>query len=71
MEGLNLTPASDGKGYNLEWDKTDPDYAFLNGLTDKQIETIVRHATYLANHPDEEDISETIQQIIEEDSDAN
>jgi hypothetical protein len=68
MENFKLTESEDGKGFHLEWDETDPELAFLNGLTDKQIETMIRHAIYLAAHPDETDISEHFQQIEEQET---
>ena len=43
MDSLKVTQQKDGQ-YVLEWDKEDPQWKFLNGLTQEQIKCIVQEA---------------------------
>ena len=43
MDSLKVTHQKDGQ-YVLEWDKEDPQWKFLNGLTPEQIQCIVQEA---------------------------
>jgi hypothetical protein len=43
MNSLKVVQNPDGS-YELLWNKNDPDWAFLNHLTDIQIQSIIRRA---------------------------
>jgi hypothetical protein len=45
--GLNIIENDDGS-FALEWDKNDPRWSFLNGLTDAEIQVIMEDA--IKNH---------------------
>ena len=45
--GLNVIENADGS-FALEWDKNDPRWSFLNGLTDPEIQVIMEDA--IKNH---------------------
>jgi hypothetical protein len=40
---LKITENKDGS-FSIEWDKEDPTWAWLNGLTSKEIQVIVEQA---------------------------
>ena len=42
-DGLKVTQNED-KTFTLEWDKEDPKWSFLNGLTSKEITAIIEEA---------------------------
>ena len=42
-DGLKVTQNED-KTFTLEWDKQDPKWSFLNGLTSKEITAIIEKA---------------------------
>jgi hypothetical protein len=42
-DSLKITQNSDGS-YEMSWDKEDPNWKFLNHLTSKEIQIIVRQA---------------------------
>jgi len=42
-DGLKVTQNED-KTFTLEWDKEDPKWSFLNGLTSKEITAIIEKA---------------------------
>ena len=42
-DSLRVTQNEDGS-FSLEWDKEDPNWKWLNGLTSKEIQTIVEQA---------------------------
>jgi hypothetical protein len=42
-DSLKITQNSDGS-YEMSWDKEDPNWKFLNNLTSKEIQIIVRQA---------------------------
>ena len=42
-DGLTVTQNED-KTFTLEWDKEDPKWSFLNGLTSKEITAIIEKA---------------------------
>ena len=42
-DGLKVTQNED-KTFTLEWDKKDPKWSFLNGLTSKEITAIIEEA---------------------------
>ena len=42
-DGLKVTQ-NDDKTFTLEWDKEDPKWSFLNGLTSKEITAIIEEA---------------------------
>ena len=44
---LKLNQNSDGS-YTIEWDRNDPEWKWLNNLTSKEIEGIVKEAINLA-----------------------
>ena len=41
--GLNIIENDDGS-FALEWDRNDPRWSFLNGLTDSEIQVIMEDA---------------------------
>ena len=43
---LNLNQNKDGS-YTIEWDRNDPEWKWLNNLTSKEIEGIVKEAINL------------------------
>ena len=43
---LNFNQNDDGS-YTIEWDRNDPDWKWLNNLTSKEIEGIVKEAINL------------------------
>ena len=42
-DSLKVTQNEDGS-YSLEWDKNDPNWKWLNGLTEGQIQSMIRSA---------------------------
>jgi hypothetical protein len=42
-DSLKITQNEDGS-YTAEWDKEDPQWAFLNNLTSKEIQVIMQEA---------------------------
>ena len=42
-DSLKITQNNDGS-YEMSWDKKDPTWSFLNHLTSKEIQVIVREA---------------------------
>ena len=42
-DGLKITQNEDNT-FTLEWDKEDPKWSFLNGLTSKEITAIIEEA---------------------------
>ena len=42
-DSLKVIQNEDGS-YSLEWDKNDPDWKWLNGLTEGQIQSMIRSA---------------------------
>ena len=45
-DGLKVTQNED-KTFTLEWDKEDPKWSFLNGLTSKEITAIIEQAVLM------------------------
>lgn len=45
-DSLKITQNKDGS-YTAEWDKEDPEWKWLNGLTSKEIQSIVEKAVRL------------------------
>ena len=45
-DSLKITQNKDGS-YTAEWDKEDPEWKWLNGLTSKEIQGIMEHAIHL------------------------
>tara|TARA_B100002019_G_scaffold269772_1_gene262848 strand:- start:4208 stop:4375 length:168 start_codon:yes stop_codon:yes gene_type:complete len=45
-DSLNITENSDGT-FTMEWDKDDPEWNWLNGLTSKEIQSIIEKALEL------------------------
>jgi hypothetical protein len=43
IDSLKFTKLKDGS-YTMEWDKQDPKWSWLNGLTSKEIQVIVEQA---------------------------
>ena len=43
VDSLKVNQNEDGK-FTLEWDKEDPTWSFLNGMTSKEIQTFVEAA---------------------------
>lgn len=43
IDSLKFIKNADGS-FSMEWDKQDPKWAFLNGLTSKEIQVIVKQA---------------------------
>ena len=50
-DSLKITQNSDGS-YEINWDKEDPKWAWMNGLTNEQIQVIMKQAINeeLQNH---------------------
>ena len=46
QDSLKINQNSDGS-YTMDWDKEDPEWKWLNGLTSKEIECIVSEAIML------------------------
>jgi hypothetical protein len=42
-DSLKITQNEDGS-FTMDWDKKDPTWSWLNGLTSKEIQVIVREA---------------------------
>jgi hypothetical protein len=42
-DSLKITQNDDGS-YTMDWDKEDPNWSWLNNLTSKEIQVIVRQA---------------------------
>ncbi len=42
-DSLRIHQNEDGS-FSVEWDKEDPDWKWLNGLTSKEIEVIIKEA---------------------------
>jgi len=42
-DSLKITQNEDGS-FTMDWDKEDPDWSWLNGLTSKEIQVIVEQA---------------------------
>ncbi len=42
-DSLKIHQNEDGS-FSMEWDKEDPDWKWLNGLTSKEIEVIIKEA---------------------------
>ena len=42
-DSLKIHQNKDGS-YSMEWDKQDPNWKFLNGLTSKEIQVIIEQA---------------------------
>ncbi len=42
-DSLSITENADG-GFQIEWDKEDPNWKFLNGLTSKEIQVMMEQA---------------------------
>ncbi len=42
-DSLKIHQNEDGS-FSVEWDKEDPDWKWLNGLTSKEIEVIIKEA---------------------------
>jgi len=42
-DSLKIHQNEDGT-FSIEWDKNDPNWRFLNGLTNKEIQTIIEQA---------------------------
>ena len=45
-DGLKITQNEDNT-FTLEWDKEDPKWSFLNGLTSKEITAIIEQAVLM------------------------
>ena len=45
-DSLNITENSDGS-FTMEWDEKDPEWNWLNGLTSKEIQSIIEKALEL------------------------
>ena len=45
-DGLKITQNED-ETFTLEWDKEDPKWSFLNGLTSKEITAIIEQAVLM------------------------
>ena len=45
-DSLKITQNKDGS-YTAEWDKEDPDWKWLNGLTSKEVQCIIEEAVRL------------------------
>ena len=45
-DGLKITQNEDDS-FTLEWDKEDPKWSFLNGLTSKEITAIIEQAVLM------------------------
>ena len=43
VDSLKIHQNEDGT-FSIEWDKNDPNWRFLNGLTNKEIQTIIEQA---------------------------
>jgi hypothetical protein len=43
VDSLKINQNEDGT-FTLEWDKDDPKWSFLNGMTSKEIQTIIEQA---------------------------
>ena len=43
IDSLKITENADGS-FSMEWDKEDPNWKWLNGLTSKEIQIIVQQA---------------------------
>jgi hypothetical protein len=43
IDSLKITQNDDGS-YTMDWDKEDPNWSWLNNLTSKEIQVIVRQA---------------------------
>lgn len=43
VDSLKISQNEDGS-FSMEWDKEDPQWAWLNGLTTKEIQTIMEQA---------------------------
>ena len=45
MKNASLTiHQNDDGSFSMEWDKEDPDWKWLNGLTSKEIEVVIKEA---------------------------
>ena len=42
-DSLKIHQNEDGS-FSMEWDKEDPDWKWLNGLTSKEIEVVIKEA---------------------------
>jgi len=51
-DSLKINENSDGT-FTMEWDKDDPEWKWLNGLTSKEIQSIVEKALQLDEENDE------------------
>lgn len=43
VDSLKISQNKDGS-FSMEWDKEDPKWSFLNGLTSKEIQSIMEEA---------------------------
>jgi len=43
VDSLKISQNEDGS-FSMEWDKEDPKWSFLNGLTSKEIQSIMEEA---------------------------
>ena len=43
IDSLKVTENADGS-FELAWDKNDPNWAFMNGLTNEQVQIIIKQA---------------------------
>jgi hypothetical protein len=42
-DSLSITENADGS-FEITWDKNDPNWAFMNGLTNEQVQIIIKQA---------------------------
>jgi hypothetical protein len=43
IDSLKVTENADGS-FEITWDKNDPNWAFMNGLTNEQVQIIIKQA---------------------------
>ena len=56
QDSLKINKQDDGT-FEVEWDRNDPNWKFMNDLTSEEIESIVQEACLLYTSPSPRDLS--------------